>query len=322
MVNSRFYIASVKESLIFRKMAKQPSQPQSWSKASSSFLALQLRLFSVIQLAVGAAFIALACLLIWPSTRNALTVVMWLVGLVTLVAALLGFFAAISPYLTLTLISLLMQSGFLLYIFIVPEKAINSVTGAWITGHPSDASPPTDKIHSGVFTGRWVLLGFFGLQILAVLIALCLRCCAKRSNHYEAFHDEHTMYQARQTDTETKMAKLRAEVTASGTMPPLKKKGVALTELVSGGTPSHLGDPDSIAPYRPTNTMRNGGERERDLEAGSREVAGASSARPPLPPPSRYEKRKESMKRYILRTLMSRLMTFYCFTIVLMQIWK
>ena len=173
-------------------MPEMRREPKSFSQSSSSFLALQLRLFSFIQLGTGVAFIAIACVLIFPPSQSGLAVCFWAVGILAILAGIIGFIAAheksiaccLSPYITLSGLVLAAKAGLLLYLFISPTKAVNSVVDAWNKNHESDTtppSPPVDKIHSGIYIGRWVLLGLFVLQILAIFIALLLRCCAKRA---------------------------------------------------------------------------------------------------------------------------------------------
>lgn len=204
---------------------------------------------------------------------------MWAIGILALLAAMLGFIAGspnrisccLSPYLTLTGLVIVGQLGLMLFLFIAPERAVRSLSVTWEASHPS--KPPPDKIKNGVYVGRWVLLGMLCTQLLAVFIALILRCCARRSDRWEPF-EEDTAYHARQATTNAKLDKLRAEVTASGNLPPLKKKGVALVEIPHGGSG------DMIGPYRPPAASAVGsnaqqakqaarGAAEGDLEAGT-----------------------------------------------------
>ena len=206
---------------------------------------------------------------------------MWAIGILALLAAILGFIAGspnrisccLSPYLTLTGLVMVGQAGLMMYLFIAPNKAVHSLTATWEANHPEKPAP--DKIKNGVYVGRWVLLGLLGIQLIAVMVALILRCCARRIDQWEPF-EEDASYQSRTDSTNAKLEKLKAEVAASGEMPALKKKGIALTEIPRAGSG------EKIKTYKPTASF-NGANTgtaqqakqaakvaaEGDLEAGT-----------------------------------------------------
>jgi hypothetical protein len=239
-------------------------EPKTFSQSSSSFLALQLRLFSFIQLGSGVAFIAIACVLIWPPTG--LAAVLWAIGALAIIAGIIGFIAAheksiaccLSPYITLTGLVLAAKTGLLLYLFIAPGKAEDSVVQAYNKSHANDPSPPPpplSKIHSGIYIGRWVLLGLFALQLVAILSALLLRCCAKRAmkqqnEKYQPFvEDLESCYNARTAEANAKLAQMKAEMVTAQTLKKNKAGAAYLhTEMVSAASAASQ---DTIAPYRP-----------------------------------------------------------------------
>ncbi|KAG7669932.1 hypothetical protein Ndes2437B_g06134 [Nannochloris sp. 'desiccata'] len=282
-------------------------EPKSFSQGSASFLALQLRLFSFIQLGSGVAFIAIACVLIWPPQGSGLAVCLWAVGALAIIAGIIGFIAAheksiaccLSPYITLTGLVLAAKTGLLLYLFIAPGKAVDSVVQAYTKGHANDPSPPTpplDKIHSGIYVGRWVLLGLFGLQLVAILVALLLRCCAKRAakqqnNKYQPFvEDLESCYNARTAEANAKLAQMKADVITAQTLKKNKTGAAYLhTEMVSASSASasqtnnngNNNGRDTIAPYRPATT-----NVRTARAAGGRTGAAGQPQRSPLGPSS------------------------------------
>jgi hypothetical protein len=289
-------------------------EPKSFSQGSASFLALQLRLFSFIQLGSGVAFIAIACVLIWPPQGSGLAICFWAVGVLAIIAGIIGFIAAheksiaccLSPYITLTGLVLAAKTGLLLYLFIAPGKAVDSVVQAYTKGHANDPSPPTpplDKIHSGIYIGRWVLLGIFALQLVAILVALLLRCCAKRAakeqnTKYQPFvEDLESCYNARTAESNAKLAQMKADVIASQTVKKNKAGAAYLhTEMVSASTSSpaaasqtNTSGRDTIAPYRPATTnSRTASLPPRPPQTrsfrGAREGHAARAEQPHRPP--------------------------------------
>lgn len=152
-------------------------------------------------------------------------------GIVSILTALVGVFAGspkrvnccLSPYLTFSALLFAVQAGMVLYVFIAPGKAVESVTGAWQAGHPGE-DPPVDKIQAAVDAGRWVLLSFLCAQILAVFVAVLLGALSsKKGRQWEPFvgdeeNQQNTQYSNdRLRATEIKLAKLRAE---AGLPPP------------------------------------------------------------------------------------------------------
>jgi hypothetical protein len=283
-------------------------EPKSFSGKSSAYLALQLRLFAFIQLGSGVAFIVLACVLIFPPQGSGLAVCFWAVGALAIIAGIIGFIAAheksiaccLSPYITLTGLVLAAQTGLLLYLFIAPAKAVDSVAQAYTKGHANDTPPPTpplDKIHSGIYIGRWVLLGIFVLQLVAILTSLLLRCCAKRAkqqqnNKYQPFvEDLESCYNARTAEANAKLAQMKADIVSAQTLKKNKAGAAYLysTEMVSASataasqqsTNSSKNSPDTIAPYRPTpRAARNAGLPPRPPHSNSASAAaGGGGAR-------------------------------------------
>lgn len=146
-----------------------------------------------------------------------------MLGTVAILTAIFGVVAAnpdriaccLSPYLAFSAIVFSFQLGLVFYVFISPSSASQSVVDAWSAGHLSQ-DPPTDKITTAVYVGRWVFLGFVGAQILAVLIAVILRYIARRrGDQYDPFvgsSNQRDLESSRLHSTEMKLAKLRAEV--------------------------------------------------------------------------------------------------------------
>jgi hypothetical protein len=246
---------------------------RSFSEHSTKLLAIQLRLFAFLQLVSGVSFISLACVLIWPPQGSALAVCLWLVGALAIIAGIVGFIASseksiaccLSPYVTLTGLVLAIETGLLLYLFIAPGKAVDSVIQAYTKGHENDPFPPTppvDKIHSGIYIGRWVLLSVFALQLFAVFLAVLLRCCAKRAakqqnNKYQPFvEDLESCYNARVLESSAKLAQMKADIVAAKTLKKNKAAAYLHTEMVStipaaAAASQQNNSQDTIAPYRP-----------------------------------------------------------------------
>lgn len=252
------------------------------SAASSSCLAVQLRLFAFIQLAAGAAFIATAFILLFPPWGSGLVVSMLGIGILAIVAALMGFIAAspariaccLSPYITLVGLTVVAQAALLLYLFIAPGKAEDAVIASWTAQSPEGAVPPEDKVHGAIYTGRWVMLGLVGAQLGAVLTALLLRCCAgRKKGGYDRYEDEQGAYQARAREAEARAAKLSAAVAAGAVdLPGLKNKGLALGDVEMGLAEASSDGGGTIGTYRPPGS------------AASSAPSATASARPPFKP--------------------------------------
>lgn len=69
-----------------------------------------------------------------------------------------------------------------------------------------------NNLHEIVYTGRWVLLGVLGAQLLAIVLALIMRCCS-RGRTYLAFQEE-ADYEKRRAAAESQLDKLRSKVLA------------------------------------------------------------------------------------------------------------
>lgn len=73
------------------------------------FLTLPLQYFCVLQLLTGIAFVVVACLIIFPPLESAIVILLWIIGVFTILAAVMGFVAAspsrirccLGPYMTM-----------------------------------------------------------------------------------------------------------------------------------------------------------------------------------------------------------------------------
>jgi len=149
---------------------------------------------------------------------------------------------------------------------------VNSVVQAYTQGHADDApppDPPLDKIHNGIYIGRWILLGIFALQLVAIFVALLLRCCAKRAakqqnTKYQPFDEDlESCYNARIAEANANLARMKADAVAAQTLKKNKTGAAYLhtsTEMVSASSSSsaasqaNKSSTDTIAPYRPATT--------------------------------------------------------------------
>jgi hypothetical protein len=217
------------------------------------------------------------------------------VGILTIVAALLGFVAAsptriaccLSPYITLLGLTVIMQAGILLYLFIAPGKAVDAVVAAWTSQSPEGA-PPTDKVHDVIYIGRWVMLGLVCTQGGAVLTALILRCCAgrkkKKGGGYDRYEDDEEAYQARIRDAEARAAKLSAAALATGELPGLKKKGGALGDVEMGMAEASSDGFAPIGTYRPPKTSLTRSPAVSTTRSSAPSVPGPAPAHSPFKP--------------------------------------
>jgi hypothetical protein len=233
--------------------------------------ALALRLFSALQLLLGAALVAGASYLAFPPGKGALTLALTVTGLFLVAAALAGFLAAsprraaccVAPYLALSALALLAQAAILAFLLAAPGRAEVSVARA---GAARALDPAAVAVAVGA--GRWALLAAVLAQLAAAGVAFGLRCCARRARGFEAFREPPGVdLEAQFRAHEAKLARLRERAAPPSAQGKPAGRAVALA-AVSGGA--------AAAPPPPP--------RDR-IHAGRGAAPAASPLRPPLAPP-------------------------------------
>ncbi|KAL4854972.1 hypothetical protein ACK3TF_004438 [Chlorella vulgaris] len=190
-----------------------PKRSMSMVERGSRLAALHLRLLSVLQLAAGAGYIALAVVLQFPP-GDPLTLGLWAIGCLAIVTAVCGCFGGcrvrccLGIYVVLAVLALAGQLGFVLYLFIAPDNAEKQLSDYQQTKSGSIK----DNLHEIIITGRWVLLGLLGAQVLAIALAACLRCCTRNRSYEEFQEEEQAQYDARRLAAADHMDHLRAKL--------------------------------------------------------------------------------------------------------------
>ena len=179
-----------------------------------------LKVLSAVLLIAGVCLIGVSSWLRFPPGSSSLCLGLWVIGILLLLTSLMGFMAGskkrieccLAPFLMLALVALTAQLGFLIYLFAAPGQAANSVASA---GSKHALSAVT--VTTVVSTGRWVFMVLWVVQLAAILVALILRCCARRSDSYSDFDvDLEHQHAAHTASMNAKMGRLRAAVLADG----------------------------------------------------------------------------------------------------------
>lgn len=119
----------------------------------------------------------------------------------------------LNPYIVLLGVLTIVQIGAVLFLFVDPQKAIDSALHSWNSSHQSTPAP-TEKVHDAVHIGRWVLLGCIVVQMLAIIMTLLLKFMyQKKADKYERFIPE-TMPQPQNINAQlsAKIEKFRADL--------------------------------------------------------------------------------------------------------------
>eukprot|EP00887_Chlorella_sp_A99_P006285 scaffold3.g6285.t1 len=264
-------------------------------RRASLVLGWQLRALSALQLVAGAGYIAFACVLQWPP-GDLVTAGLWIIGALAIVCSVTGFVAGcrvrccLPVYVTLAVLATLAQTAVVLYLLIAPDQAVTKL---------SEYQGMQDKLKHNldnlVNIGRWVLLGLLAAQVLAIALAIVMKCCT-RSESYLAF-EEAEEYERQRAEAEAQMEKLRSKVLlGEPAEQAMDKKRVISLTAVSGST--------AAAQQRAARAALFGNSEDAKLEEAEggrissrtgREPSGPLSARAASqPPPSAWPSAERS----------------------------
>jgi hypothetical protein len=212
--------------------------------------AIQLRVVAALQFAQAVLLVGISSWLCFPPGSAALPVGLWVMGLLLLITSLVGFAAGagkraccVIPYATLATLALIAQAGFVIYLFVSPHNAAAAISSA---GKHRDM--PLSTVRDAVNVARWVLLGLFAAQVLAVGVALALRRCSSRAAHrrYESL-DLETQHAQHTAAVNAKVELLRASVAADGKKAP-PKRVISLTATAVAHPGARAPSPPTAAP--------------------------------------------------------------------------
>lgn len=207
-------------------------------------LKFSLRLFSGLQFLSAAAFITFGCLLQFPP-KDALVISILVVGVLSVIAALLGFCASsgskcfIWTYITFGGLLLASQTGLVAYLFIDPQVAIDQLDSS-NEDDSDDTSSSSSSVDTIVTVGRWVLLAFVGAQIIGIVLAAVLRCCTRHTSYEEFQETEAIEYEQRKAKSEAQLEKLKSKV-YNPSSTGKDKKFISMTRQMSVGRDSAIG---------------------------------------------------------------------------------
>lgn len=210
----------------------------SLAERGTKLLAVQLRLLSVLQCLAGAGYITVAVFLQFPP-GDPLTLGLWVIGCLAIVTSVFGlvggccrFRCCLGVYVVLAVLATLSQAGLLLYLFIAPGDAEET-----IASYQSARGGIKDNLHEIIIIGRWVLLGLLCAQVVAIALASCLRCCSKGRSYEEFQEEEEAEYDARRAAAAEQLDALKAKLglaaVQEGGAPGGSKRVISLT-AVSG----------------------------------------------------------------------------------------
>ncbi|KAL4429578.1 hypothetical protein ABPG77_008627 [Micractinium sp. CCAP 211/92] len=274
----------------------------SLAERGTKLLALQLRLLSVLQCLAGAGYITVAVFLQFPP-GDPLTLGLWVIGCLAIVTSVFGliggccrFRCCLGVYVVLAVLATLSQTGLLLYLFIAPGDAEET-----IASYQRARDGINDNLHEIINIGRWVLLGLLCAQVLAIGLASCLRCCSKGRSYEEFQEEEEAEYDARRAAAAEQLDALKAKLglTAAtqggeGGAPGRSKRVISLTAVSGSAAERQLREQQRQYTMRSSLFDRSEAAEavehsrlEADLEAGtiSTRVSAADLADVPVDNP-------------------------------------
>lgn len=159
-------------------------------------------------------------------------------------------------YATFAFLLLAAESAIVAYLFIAPDKAVqqlskyDSLAGEdEVTQNEKQAQE--DNIEKVVNIGRWVLLALVGLQCIAVVFALVLRCF-KPTRSYEQF-EEAKENEDKRLKAESQLKMLKAKVLHGQTTPELKPARNSASRVA---VPPDVESGESIGAVRPSPSIQ------------------------------------------------------------------